>query len=74
MRDLPDPREIVIKVTTRDKKHCYYAHFNRDTHTLTDVFEYKSIFHGVISSRLREVVNAARTKLDKFPVIIGDKQ
>jgi hypothetical protein len=70
----PDPYEIVIKVTTRDKKHCYYAHFTRDTHTLTDVYEYKSVYHGIVNSRIREVVNAARTRLDTIPAIVGDTQ
>jgi len=69
----PDPYEIVIKVTTKDKKHCYYAHFARDTRTLTDVYEYKSIYNGIISPRLREVVNAASTKLNEITPATGEE-
>jgi hypothetical protein len=64
--DTPDPDVTVIKVTTNDPKHSYYAHFNRRDHTLIEISEYKVIYTsrtGVIPNRIKDVIASARTKL-----------
>jgi len=56
---------IVIKVTDGDTK-AYYVRFNRDTHDLIDVCEYKTIYTpkmGQISSRNAIIVNLAKSRI-----------
>jgi len=72
---MPDD-EITIKVTTKDKSHCYYVLFDRNSHDLVTVQEYKSIYMphlGRMPPRVREVVLAARTKLDETPATLGEE-
>lgn len=64
---MSDP--IIIKVTTKDEQHSYFVHFDRDTHELLRVQEYRTVR---MSGLVRDVVAAARTKLTPAPT--GDTQ
>ena len=65
---------VTIKVT--DKENAYFVHFDRDTHELIDVFEYKKIYTplmGLMSTRTKIVVNLARDRLGKPIEATGDQ-
>ena len=62
MNDLP----IAIKVTTKDPNRSYYVHFTRDTHTVIDVLDCKTIYTREapqihITGRTAEIIVAARS-------------
>ena len=69
---------IAIKVTTKDPKRSYYVHFTRDTHTLVDVLDCKTLFEpgaGRMTSRTSEIVEAARSGIGKtFETATGENK
>ena len=59
---------IAIKVTTKDPKRNYVVHFTRDTRTLIDVLECRTMYEpgfGRMTSRTSEIVEAARSGIGK---------
>jgi hypothetical protein len=75
---VPDPLTppVVIKVTTDDPDHSYYVHFDRNSHALIAVREYKTLYTplmGAMAPRTKRVVETARTQL-KAPETLGVKQ
>ena len=76
MPEPKDPNLLTIKVTTSDPQHAYYVQFDRaPPHDLRNVLEYKSIFSptmGVMATKTKTVVNAARTKIPE--TVSGEPQ
>jgi hypothetical protein len=69
-----DPRYHVVKVT-HGAEHSFFVRFARDGHDLVDVFEYKKVYTpglGMLSNRIKTVIWAARSELDKTPATNGD--
>jgi len=64
--NVPDkPSPITIKVTDGDTK-AYFVRFDRETHELLDVCEYKTIYTpkmGQISQRNAVIVNLAKSRI-----------
>ena len=60
-----DPKHIVIKVTEGDHK-AYFVHFDRESHTLISVYEYKQVYTpavGSMSQRTRIIVDLAKSRI-----------
>jgi hypothetical protein len=60
-----DPKHIVIKVTEGDAK-AFFVHFDRDSHSLISVYEYKQVYTpavGTMSQRTRIIVDLAKSRI-----------
>ena len=60
-----DPKHIVIKVTDGEAS-AYFVHFDRDSHTLIDVYEYKQVYTptvGQMSPRTKIIVDLAKSRI-----------
>ena len=56
---------IVIKVTEGEAK-AYFVHFDRESHTLISVYEYKQVYTpnvGTMSQRTRIIVDLAKSRI-----------
>jgi len=56
---------IVIKVTEGDHK-AYFVHFDRESHSLLEVYEYKLVYtpkNGMPSSRTKIIVDLAKSRI-----------
>jgi len=64
--NVPDkPTPIVIKVTDGDTK-AYFVHFDRDSHELVSVFEYKQLYTprmGQMAPRIKVVADLAKSRI-----------
>jgi hypothetical protein len=59
-----NPNHATIKVT--DKDTAYFVHFDRVTHDLIEVFEYKKIYTpsaGPMSVRTKIIVDLAKSRI-----------
>src|SRR4029077_6450594 len=64
VNDNDTPAPITIKVTDGDK--AYFVHFDRDSHELIDVFEYKRMYGpkmGQMSPRAKIIVDLAQSRI-----------
>ena len=64
---MTDKPHFVVKVTM-DDEHACYVHFDRQTHELVAVYEYKKIYvpeMGMMSRRIGTVVALAHSKIGK---------
>jgi hypothetical protein len=61
-----DPtKPITIKVT-ENAGHAYFVHFDRNTHALIEVFEYKRIYTPIMghpAQRTQLVVDLAKSRI-----------
>ena len=59
-----DPTKITIKVT--DNERAYFVHFDRDSHELVSVFEYKQLYTprmGQMAPRIKVVADLAKSRI-----------
>jgi hypothetical protein len=69
-----NPKQITIKVTDGEA-HAYFVHFDRETHALVDVFEYKKIYAplvGVMPRRTKIIVDLAKSRIGMPLETVGD--
>jgi hypothetical protein len=67
---------LAIKVTDGDHK-SYFVYFDRDTHELMSVFEYKQIYTpgmGRMSNRNQTIVDLAKSRIGMALEMTGAKQ
>ena len=70
----------IIKVTTGDPLHSYFVHFDRNTHALLNVCEYKPIYTpimGPTKGKIKDIADTARMQLTihlETPEATGAKQ
>ena len=71
-----DPKHIIIKVTDGEAR-AYFVHFDRDSHTLLDVYEYKRVYtpsQGMPSTRTKIITDLAKSRIGMpLEATVGDK-
>jgi hypothetical protein len=72
-----DPKHITIKVTDGEAR-AYFVHFDRDSHELLDVFEYKRLYTprmGLMAPRIKIIADLAKSRIGmpiETPATAGD--
>jgi hypothetical protein len=64
-----NPKHVIIKVTDNADR-CYFVHFDRVSHDVVNVDEYKVIYRPWMTNmpvRTKSVIDAARTRLLTTP-------
>ena len=59
------PEHITIKVTDGDSR-AYFVHFDRDSHVLVAMYEYKQIYTprmGTLSQRNKIIADLAKSRI-----------